>query len=307
METANTKRGNMKIHIHMLISLGFLTAFICACEPIAPTPVNINVKIAAPTRNTYKSEEIQISNCNGNINSNDTLGSKATIQQSITIDDTANGIDTSDYIISINEKLQFEIEINNAYQPIYTNTVSRLEDTKLIVPPSYETAYTVQWEKLDYGDYVSFSRNNDVYKVSYIYELLIPNLLYKEESICPGVSTPTVQTSLLTSTPNTTPTLSPTTYTVSLKNDDFLYKGPQIGYGLVARKKRLRGESFTVVAKNAYGDWFLVQAFDGTRGWLYFLWINIDFKQESIPTTTDYPPAPTSEPTTRPKHPGSYP
>ena len=82
-----------------------------------------------------------------------------------------------------------------------------------------------------------------------------------------------------------------------------------MAYGTVDLKRRLKGEEFSVVAKNPIGDWFLVQESDGTRGWLYAKWVKIIFDPELIPVTTDFPPAPTptAKPTKRPKPPQSYP
>jgi hypothetical protein len=80
-------------------------------------------------------------------------------------------------------------------------------------------------------------------------------------------------------------------------NRAYLYKGPDIGFGLAVQIAYLRGETFTVLGRNQSGLWFFGKVSDGTQGWLYRDWLDIDVDPLVIPTASFIP---TIRPTERP-------
>jgi hypothetical protein len=168
---------------YLMFAVGCLGLLFSACQRDS-TLTNIKVDIASPAKANNKSEEILISNCHGNLELTSTLGSEKTIQKTIRIENTATDQNGSDHEISEANKLQLEIAIENAYQQIYENRRSKLENVEFGVPPGKETTYTIQWEQLTYNSNISFSQENEVHHIQFSYELMVPQLINKEENEC---------------------------------------------------------------------------------------------------------------------------
>lgn len=98
-------------------------------------------------------------------------------------------------------------------------------------------------------------------------------------------------------TPEPSPTSEPELHVQISSSQARLYEGPGLQYSDI--KTYPRGEDFTVIARNPYGDWLLVRAADGNEGWLYYAWVDRDFDVLTVPTATYIPPPPV--PTQKPK------
>jgi hypothetical protein len=298
--------------LFFLLMVGSLVVLSAACQANTDgaNVANIKVDKVPPSRSIIDTEEITVPNCEGNIEIIQTLGSVKTIELTTEVDTVAVATDGSEYKIPESLKLQLEIEVENSYDQTFQNEMARLEDVSMDAAPEFETVYTIRWEQLDHEGEIFFSIGSQTYKANYLYQLIVPKLLSKEEIECDGIlETVTVspQPALtVTATSRLTP-FAPTSYTLTLRTKTYLYNGPQMAYGSVDHRIRLKGEEFRVIAQNPAGDWFLVQASDRTQGWLYVVWVNIASDQELIPVTEDFPPAPT--PTAKPtrKPPVSYP
>lgn len=287
---------NNKRLTKLLVVLACFISSTTACQSPTMEIKNLKVEIGVPTRASTGSEEIPLNNCNTDgAEIITTLGAVTTIQKFVTVNNPAIGFDDSEHMISEPERLNFEIEIDNIYQPIYLSANSRLEDIKLSAIPGYITVYTIEWEKLVYREKAAFSRNNDVFKIPYTYELIVPKIIYQEKTNCLGTTDTPIQSPQLTITSDGTSAPTTTGNTVTLITDNVLFKGPNMAYGPVSLYKKLAGEKFAVIARNPYGDWFLVVASDGTKGWLYFVWIEFAFDPDLIPVATDIPPLPPTQ------------
>jgi hypothetical protein len=83
---------------------------------------------------------------------------------------------------------------------------------------------------------------------------------------------------------------------VSIKSSRaYLYKGPDVAFGLAVEIVYPRGKTFTVLGRNHSGLWFLCEAADGNQGWLYRDWLNVDFDPLVIPTASFIPILPPTE------------
>jgi hypothetical protein len=78
----------------------------------------------------------------------------------------------------------------------------------------------------------------------------------------------------------------------------YLYSGPDLTFGLAVQKTYLRGETFTVLARNLNGFWLFCKAADGNQGWLYRDWLKVDINLLDIPTASYIP---TVRPTVKPQ------
>jgi Caspase domain len=77
----------------------------------------------------------------------------------------------------------------------------------------------------------------------------------------------------------------------------YLYRGPDVAFGLAVQIAYPRGEKVTVIARNPSGLWFLCEAADGNQGWLYSDWLDVNFDPVVIPTASYIPVlSPTEKP-----------
>ena len=79
------------------------------------------------------------------------------------------------------------------------------------------------------------------------------------------------------------------TYVHIASSKAYLYIGPDTSFNLAVQKAYPRGEQMTVLARNLSGLWFLCEASDGNRGWLYIAWIDLDTDPLVIPTASYIP------------------
>jgi uncharacterized caspase-like protein len=96
-------------------------------------------------------------------------------------------------------------------------------------------------------------------------------------------------TTSIAETPSPTSTSNVETYVFIAASRAYLYKGPDLAYGLAVKKGYPRGEKFTVIARNPSGLWLLCRASDGIDGWLYIEWIDLDIDAFVIPTASFIP------------------
>jgi hypothetical protein len=118
--------------------------------------------------------------------------------------------------------------------------------------------------------------------------------------VAPLSPTVTIEPSpISTASVETTASIPVTGTTVSIKSSRaYLYKGPNVAFGLAVDIVYPRGEIFTVLGRNQSGLWFFCEAArDGNKGWLYRDWLNVDFDPLVIPTASFIPIlAPTEKP-----------
>src|SRR5215211_2230146 len=167
---------------------GSLVILLAACQANA-TPTNVtNIKVytALPARAIIDTEEIRIPNCEGSIDTIQTLGSIKTVEAKSELDTIGTSTEGFEHEIPETLRLQLEIEIANAYQQSYQNAIERIENVSLDAVQGFETVYVIHWERLNHRGRIHYSIGDRVYKVYYLYQLVVPKLLSREKKVCNG-------------------------------------------------------------------------------------------------------------------------
>lgn len=194
---------------YLYLSIFIIILFVStACQPATGT-VNQNepsgsiedvrVITTQPTESRVKTETFPLPNCGGTGEIRQTLGSTASIAQSVTLSGKATVKGGGEADIPEVAKLKLEIEIEAAYQKTYEAANSRLDTINMPAAAGTHVIYEIGWYEQTFNSIVQYSLSGQVYEAPYTYKLQVPKIDNSSQVVCP---TGTQENAVVTNTTN---------------------------------------------------------------------------------------------------------
>ncbi|HSB66015.1 MAG TPA: hypothetical protein VLD65_05505 [Anaerolineales bacterium] len=145
----------------------------------------VNVASPIKSESSLSNQTIELRNCDGEDELHQSLAVEAQIVCNIMISDEAmSTITRNTKLLSKEMKLPLEDQIEIAYQQVFDEAKTGVDQNDLMVPINRIRTFQINWTKQVFSSTISFTMDDEAYTVSYTYTLDIPDAIIAMETGC---------------------------------------------------------------------------------------------------------------------------
>jgi len=137
------------------------------------------------SESSLSDQSLELRNCDGKADLHRSLAAEAQVASHIIISDEATAPSTGDTtVLSADRKVSLAEQVERAYQQVYEEAKTSVEQKDIVVPVGKIRTYTIYWKQQVFSSTISFTMDTETYAATYTYTLDIPHITISSEIGC---------------------------------------------------------------------------------------------------------------------------